>query len=105
MTIIGRWDSSMKTPIGSVRATFVFDEVDGELRGVAEGATEVVELRDLVVERQHDGSELVRWSQSVTKPMRLNLDFEVTIAGDSLDGFSRAGRLPRSVVTGKREPS
>ncbi len=49
-----------------------------------------------------EGDEQVRWRQRVTKPMRLNLDFEVTISGDTLTGVSRAGRLPRTQVTGTR---
>lgn len=34
--------------------------------------------------------------------MRLNLAFDVTVAGDTLAGTSRAGRLPASEVTGLR---
>lgn len=44
----------------------------------------------------------MRWRQRVSKPMRLNLDFDVTIAGDEMTGVSRAGRLPRTQVTGTR---
>jgi len=38
----------------------------------------------------------------VTKPMRLNLDFDVAVDGDRLVGHSRAGRSPRSAVNGTR---
>jgi hypothetical protein len=34
--------------------------------------------------------------------MRLNLDFDVVVDGDRLTGLSKAGRLPRSAVTGVR---
>jgi hypothetical protein len=34
--------------------------------------------------------------------MRLNLDFDVVVDGDRMSGHSRAGRLPRSAVTGVR---
>jgi hypothetical protein len=34
--------------------------------------------------------------------MRLNLAFTVTLAGDTLTGTSKAGRLPASKVTGQR---
>jgi hypothetical protein len=34
--------------------------------------------------------------------MRLNLTFEVVVNGDVMTGYSRAGRLPRSEVTGSR---
>ena len=34
--------------------------------------------------------------------MRLNLEFDVVVDGDRLTGHSKAGRLPRSAVTGVR---
>jgi hypothetical protein len=37
--------------------------------------------------------------------MRLNLAFDVVFDGDVMTGHSRAGRLPRSAVTGKRHAS
>jgi hypothetical protein len=40
------------------------------------------------------------WRQAVTKPLRLNLAFDVTVEGDTLSGVSKAGRLP--AVTGRR---
>ncbi|WP_416960018.1 hypothetical protein [Streptomyces sp. Agncl-13] len=69
----------------------------GEFTGVAHGAGEEVPLQDVVV----DGDR-VTWKQAVTKPLRLNLTFAVTVEGDALTGMSRAGRLPASKVTGRR---
>ena len=48
-----------------------------------------------------DGDRLT-WKQAVTKPVRLNLAFAVTVTGDTLTGTSQAGRLPASQVTGER---
>ena len=97
MTIVGDWDVTIKTPIGSLAVVYTFTEHDGNLEGTATGKGETVPLRDIVVGRQR-----VTWRQSVTKPMRLNLDFDVALDGDRLTGHSRAGRLPRSAVTGVR---
>jgi hypothetical protein len=36
--------------------------------------------------------------------MRLNPDFDVVVDGEALTGHSRAGRLPRTTVTGPRRP-
>jgi hypothetical protein len=95
--ITGVWDVAIKTPIGSLAIEYAFADLDGGLTGTATGRGEAVHLRDIVV----DGRR-VRWSQKVTKPMRLNLDFDVVVDGDRLSGHSRAGRLPRSTVTGSR---
>ena len=51
-----------------------------------------------------DGDRLT-WSQSITKPMRLNLIFEVTVHGEEMTGTCKAGRLPTSKVAGHRVTS
>ena len=93
MEITGEWDVTMKTPIGSLAVVYTFTD-DG---GTATLKGETVPLRDIVVAGQR-----VTWRQSVTKPMRLNLEFDVVVDGDRLAGHSKAGRLPRSAVTGVR---
>ena len=92
----------MKTPIGSIEAVFTFTEVDGVIQGSATGKGEAVEMRDLVATPLADGMTALTWSQKVTKPMRLNLEFDVTVTGDTLSGSSKAGRLPKSTVEGSR---
>lgn len=97
MTIDGDWDVTIKTPIGSLAVEYSF-------LGVADGLTGTATLKGDVVELQNvtqSGNRLT-WRQKVTKPMRLNLEFDVTVQGDEMSGYSRAGRLPRSAVTGTR---
>ena len=89
----GIWDVTVKTPIGSLAVVYEFTESGG----TATHKDETVPLQNLEIA---DGR--ATWSQSVTKPMRLNLTFDVTVDGDRLTGHSRAGRLPRSAVTGER---
>lgn len=98
MSILGSWDAVMRTPIGSVTAVFSFSEEDGALVGTAEGSGDRVEMRAVTAH----GDGRFTWAQSVRKPMRLNLEFDVQVEGDELHGTSRAGRLPRSAVTGAR---
>jgi hypothetical protein len=97
VSIAGDWDFTIKTPIGSLAVVYTFTEHDGTLAGTATGKGETVPLCDIVVDRQR-----VTWRQSVTTPMRLNLQFDVEVDGDRLTGHSRAGRLPRSAVAGVR---
>lgn len=89
----GIWDVTVKTPIGSLAVVYEFSDTGG----TATYKGETVALQKLAV----DGARAT-WRQSVTKPMRLNLDFDVTIDGDILAGQSRAGHLPASAVTGAR---
>ncbi|TWV53923.1 hypothetical protein FRZ03_08130 [Streptomyces misionensis] len=93
----GTWDLTIATPVGRIEAVTRFRYDDGVLTGTAQGAGQEVPLTHLV----RDGDRLT-WRQSVTKPLRLDLTFAVTLAGDTLTGTSRAGRLPASRVTGER---
>lgn len=97
MGVTDEWDVTIKTPIGSLTIVYTFAEHDGVLSGTAAGQGETVPLRDIVVDGQR-----VTWQQSVTKPMRLNLAFDVVVDGERLSGHSRAGKLPRSAVSGVR---
>ena len=89
----GTWDVTVKTPIGSLAVVYAFTETGG----TATLRDETVPLKDLTI----DGARAT-WKQAVTKPMRLNLDFDVVVQGDVMTGHSRAGRLPRSAVSGTR---
>jgi hypothetical protein len=97
MSVEGTWDLSLSTPIGKIKAAIELLRADGVLTGAAHGAGEEVPLRDVTLE----GDQLT-WNQSITKPLRLNLAFAVTVDGDTLTGTSKAGRLPASKVSGLR---
>jgi len=97
MSVEGDWDVTIKTPIGSLAVGYTFSRADGGLAGSATYKDETVVLEDISVE-----GDRVTWRQAVTKPMRLNLAFDVMVTDDGLSGHSRAGRLPRSAVTGRR---
>ncbi|MFI6467167.1 hypothetical protein [Streptomyces sp. NPDC050528] len=97
MPIEGVWDLTIATPVGRIKPVLELSRDGAEFTGVAHGAGEEVPLRDIVV----DGDRIT-WRQAVTKPLRLNLTFAVTVEGDTLTGTSKAGRLPASKVTGRR---
>ncbi|MEU6840313.1 hypothetical protein ABZ930_00390 [Streptomyces sp. NPDC046716] len=96
-TVTGIWDLAVSTPIGTLHAVVELHDTAGELTGTARGAGEEVPLAEVLL----DGDRL-SWRQAVTRPLRLNLAFAVTVDGDTLSGTSRAGRLPASKVTGSR---
>ncbi|NEA38188.1 hypothetical protein G3I76_74425 [Streptomyces sp. SID11233] len=97
MSVEGTWNLSISTPLGTMRVVVELREREGVLTGVAHGAGEEVPLSDISL----DGDRLT-WKQAITKPMRLNLAFDVTVHGDTFRGTSKAGRLPASKVTGER---
>lgn len=97
MNPAGTWDLSISTPIGTVKAVLDLHERAGTWHGTASGASEEVPLREVTVD-----ADRLTWRQSITRPLRLNLAFDVLVDGDTMAGTSRAGRLPASKVTGRR---
>lgn len=100
-SIVGTWHFTMKTPIGSIEADYRFTEGPDGISGSASGAGEQVSLEVVSVEALPEG-ERVTWTQRITKPIRLNLVFDVVVTGDEVRGHSKAGKLPRSTVVGRR---
>lgn len=96
--VAGTWDLVVRTPVGRQDVVLVLEvDDDGTLGGRAIGSAETVPLEDLALDGQH-----LSWRQSITRPLRLTLRFDVTVTGDDLAGTSRAGRLPGSRVSGHR---
>jgi hypothetical protein len=96
-TFAGSWDVTIATPIGKMEVIFDITEDDGAIQGVARSDAETVEFLEPVAE----GNRLT-WSQNVTTPMRLNLNFDVIVEGDAMTGTSRPGLFPASKVEGSR---
>ncbi|CUU56058.1 hypothetical protein Ga0074812_106313 [Parafrankia irregularis] len=102
-SLAGTWNLDLKTPVGTLAVRYHFERAaDGAVRGTATGASETVPLEDITVSEGVDGALRVTWRQKVTRPMRLNLAFDVLVAGGRMTGYSRAGRLPRTTVSGTR---
>jgi hypothetical protein len=101
LSIEGEWDVAIKTPIGTLPVLYAFTRSRDGLVGTATYKDETVALQDVTSETIDGGTRLT-WRQSVTKPLRLNLNFDIVVQGDALSGHSRAGRLPRSAVSGTR---
>jgi hypothetical protein len=101
LSIQGDWDVTIKTPIGTLVTQYVFTQGPAGPVGTATHKDETVALQDITTERVAEGLR-VTWRQSVRKPMRLHLNFDVVCDGDVMDGHSRAGKLPKSAVTGRR---
>ena len=96
-TFAGTWDVTIDTPIGKMAVVFEISEQDDAIHGTARSDAESVAFLDAVA----DGDRL-SWSQAVTTPMKLTLNFDVIVDGDTMTGTSKAGFLPASPVYGSR---
>lgn len=101
MSYDGEWRISIQTPIGLQVVLLSLAEEAGRVTGSATQGAETVSMLDVAL----DGDRL-RWSQTVTRPMRLSISFDVTREGDRLSGTAKPGILPKVRVEGQRlEPS
>ena len=93
----GTWNVTIATPIGKQRVVLAIESDNGQLRGRATQGDETVSFEDVVA----DGDRL-RWTQHVTKPLRLTVRFDVRVEAHTLSGTAKAGLFPSSPVTGER---
>lgn len=93
----GDWDTTIATPVGKLQIKLSISTSEGLIQGTATQGDETVELMNPVLQNNK-----LTWSLRITKPMRLNLKFEVSVDGDHLTGFAKAGILPASQLTGNR---
>ncbi|QBD75875.1 hypothetical protein EPA93_07580 [Ktedonosporobacter rubrisoli] len=97
MSLTGIWNINIATPIGTQSVELELAESNGVVAGIARGNAETTPLLEPRLENNR-----LTWKQSITRPLRLNLTFDVIIDGDTLSGTSRAGKLPPSKVSGQR---
>nr|WP_154894186.1 DJ-1/PfpI family protein [Paenibacillus xylanexedens] len=93
----GKWEVVISTPIGKLETSLVIHTDNGSIRGTATQDGETVEL----IHPRDQGDKLV-WDLRVSKPMKLQLHFEVNVQGDVMTGTAKAGFLPASKLTGHR---
>ncbi|WP_036720015.1 DJ-1/PfpI family protein [Paenibacillus sp. JCM 10914] len=93
----GTWDILITTPIGKLSVQLEITSEQGQISGVARQGNDIVRFKDPAIL-----DDRLTWSQQVTKPMRLNLKFDVAVAGDQMSGVAKAGKLPASKLTGVR---
>lgn len=93
----GKWDTTISTPIGDLSVLLDLSSEDGRIVGTAKQGDNIATLDNAVLE----GNQL-KWSMKVTKPMRLTLNFIVSVDGNNMYGEAKAGMLPSSKLMGHR---
>ena len=93
----GDWDTSIATPVGKLKVRLSISIKNGVIRGKATQGDETVEFMAPLLQ-----DNKLFWSLRVTKPIRLNLHFEVVADGDRMTGIVKVGILPASKLIGTR---
>ena len=97
MAVDGKWNITMKTPMGEQNGSLNFTSDGGALNGEMTGSTGTVAIEEGKV----DGDK-VSWHAKITSPMPMTLEFEGAVDGDSISGNVKLGAFGTSSFTGAR---
>jgi hypothetical protein len=86
--IVGDWDVTIKTPVGSLQIVYSFADRDGVITGSAAGRHETVQVTDIVVADQTDAT------QPRLRRARRRRRVHGTFAGGSVTAVGGVGRAP-----------
>ncbi len=97
MTVDGKWNISVETPIGTKQATLTLSAAGGALTGTqsADGGSAAIS------DGKVDGSK-VSWKVAITDPMPITLEFEGMVEGDKIAGRANAGAFGAMPFSGTR---
>lgn len=97
MSVDGNWSIVVKSPMGDQPSTLSLKADGGALTGTqsAQGQSQPI------ANGKVDGMT-VSWSNSITTPMPMTLEFTGTVDGDTLNGSVKAGAFGSFPFTGKR---
>ena len=97
MSVNGNWTIVVKSPMGEQPSTLSVTNEGGTLTGTqsAQGQSQAIQNGKV------DGNT-VTWSNSITQPMPMTLEFTGTLDGDTLNGSVKAGAFGSFPFTGKR---
>ncbi len=95
MAVDGKWNISIKTPMGDQEGLLTLTQDGDALNGNMSGAMGSIDIQDGKV----DGDTL-SWSAGVTSPMPLTLEFTGKIDGDAISGEVKLGSFGVSTFSG-----
>lgn len=95
MAIDGKWNLTIKTPMGEQTGTLTLKQEGDTLTGEMTGAAGATAIENGKVE-----GEKLSWHAKVTNPMPLTLEFEGTEEGGNLSGNVKLGAFGTSTFSG-----
>jgi hypothetical protein len=97
MSVDGTWNVTVNSPMGAQPSTLTLTSEGGALTGsqTAQGATQPIANGKI------DG-DTVTWSNSITNPFPMTLEFTGKLDGDTLNGSVKAGAFGAFPFTGSR---
>lgn len=96
MSATGNWKITLATPMGPQEMTAQLTEDGSTLTGQLDSPMGSEAVNGTVT-----GNKLA-WNTKVSKPMPLDLGFDVTVEGDTLSGTVKLGMFGNAALSGER---
>jgi hypothetical protein len=97
MSIDGKWNTVVKSPMGDQKSLVTFKQDGSTLSGSGEAQGNTTQLQDGKI----DGNA-VSWKIAITSPMPMTLEFTGTVDGDAMSGTVKAGAFGSFPWSGTR---
>lgn len=98
MALAGTYDCVTDTPLGAKKGVLTVTPVDDEtFTGEIAGDLGTMEIRDGRI-----AGDTLKWSMTMTFPMKIELDCTATVDGDALNGKIKAGMFGTMAMKGTR---
>jgi len=96
MSADGNWKTTINSPMGVQQGTLSITTSGATFTGKMQSAQGTQDISGKV-----DGNTLT-WGSKLTQPFPIDLEFTVTVTGDSMEGSVKAGAFGSSPLKGER---
>ena len=86
MSIDGKWNQVVKSPMGDQKSVVTFKQEGTTLTGTAEAQGNSQAIQDGTI-----NGNAIAWKVSITTPFPMTLEFAGTFEGDAMSGKVKAG--------------
>jgi hypothetical protein len=97
MAVDGKWEITINSPMGAVKAT-----LDLKADGTTLTGTQQAQQGSGPLENGKVDGNALSWSAKISSPMPMTLDFAGAVDGDKLSGSVKAGSFGSFPFTGNR---
>ena len=97
MSVDGNWNITVQSPMGAQPSSLTLKADGGTLTGTQSAQGNTADIANGKV----DG-DTVTWSNSITTPFPMTLEFNGKVEGDTLNGNVKAGAFGSFPFTGTR---
>ncbi len=95
MAVDGKWNITIKTPMGDQNATLTLKQDGSALTGEMSGAA-----GSSAIENGKVDGDTLSWHAKVTSPMPITLEFAGKTEGDAISGTVKLGAFGSSTFSG-----